>query len=74
MMRITVVGLVLALGAMSNMFAQKGISSSPFMEESPNTVYVRPDQIRVHRIDLRGDFQPAGGVNPYVYVQSMFVR
>lgn len=45
MMRITVVGLVLALGAMSSMFAQKGISSSPFMEESPNTVYVRPDPV-----------------------------
>jgi len=73
-MRITVVGLVLALGAMSSSFAQKGVPSPSFVEESPNTVYARPDQIRVHRIDLRGDFQPADIANPYVYVQSMFLR
>ncbi len=61
---------ILALSALSSVFAQKAVLT----EEIARTASVRSDQFRAHRIDLRGDFQPAGLPNPYVYVQSMFVR
>jgi len=55
-------------------FAQKAVSAPTLTEEGVRTVTFtgRPT---VHRIDLRGDFQPAGSTpDPYVYLQTMFAR
>jgi hypothetical protein len=55
-------------------FAQKAVSAPTLTEEGVRTVTFtgRPT---VHRIDLRGDFQPAGTIpDPYVYLQTMFAR
>ena len=55
-------------------FAQKAVSAPTLSEEGVRTVTFtgRPT---VHRIDLRGDFQPAGATpDPYVYLQTMFGR
>ncbi|MFT0752606.1 hypothetical protein [Synechococcus sp. RC10A2] len=55
-------------------FAQKAVSAPTLTEEGVRTVTFtgRPT---IHRIDLRGDFQPAGSTpDPYVYLQTMFAR
>jgi hypothetical protein len=55
-------------------FAQKAVSAPTLTEEGVRTVTFtgRPT---IHRIDLRGDFQPAGSTpDPYVYLQTMFSR
>jgi hypothetical protein len=54
-------------------FAQKAVSAPTLTEEGVHTATFtgRPT---VHRIDLRGDFQPAGASDPYVYLQTMFAR
>jgi hypothetical protein len=55
-------------------FAQKAVSAPTLTEEGVRTVTFtgRPT---IHRIDLRGDFQPAGSIpDPYVYLQTMFAR
>ena len=55
-------------------FAQKAVSAPTLTEEGVRTVTFtgRPT---IHRIDLRGDFQPAGTIpDPYVYLQTMFAR
>ena len=55
-------------------FAQKAVSAPTLTEEGVRTVTFtgRPT---IHRIDLRGDFQPAGPApDPYVYLQTMFAR
>jgi hypothetical protein len=55
-------------------FAQKAVSAPTLTEEGVRTVTFtgRPT---VHRIDLRGDFQPAGSTpDPYVYLQTMYTR
>jgi hypothetical protein len=54
-------------------FAQKAVSAPTLTEEGVRTVTFtgRPT---IHRIDLRGDFQPAGASDPYVYLQTMFAR
>jgi hypothetical protein len=62
------------LALTSAAFAQKSVTSPTLTEESVRTVTFtgRPT---IHRIDLRGDFQPAGSVpDPYVYLQTMFAR
>jgi hypothetical protein len=55
-------------------FAQKAVSAPTLTEEGVRSVTFtgRPP---IHRIDLRGDFQPAGSTpDPYVYLQTMFAR
>ena len=55
-------------------FAQKAVSAPTLTEEGVRTVTFtgRPT---IHRIDLRGDFQPAGTTpDPYVYLQTMVAR
>ena len=55
-------------------FAQKAVSAPTLTEEGVRTVTFtgRPP---IHRIDLRGDFQPAGSTpDPYVYLQTMYTR
>jgi hypothetical protein len=62
------------LALTSAAFAQKAVSAPTLTEEGVRTVTFtgRPT---VHRIDLRGDFQPAGSTpDPYVYLQTMFAR
>lgn len=66
---------VLATAALtSTAFAQRAVPTTTLTEESIRTIAVtgRPT---VHRIDLRGDYQPAGTLPaPYVYLQTMFAR
>jgi len=54
-------------------FAQKAVSAPTLTEEGVRTVTFtgRPT---IHRIDLRGDFQPANDPDPYVYLQTMYTR
>ncbi|BCW94576.1 MAG: hypothetical protein WHS44_11525 [Fimbriimonadales bacterium] len=55
-------------------FAQKSVSATTLTEEGVRTLTLtgRPT---IHRIDLRGDFQPAGATpDPYLYLQTMFAR
>jgi hypothetical protein len=54
-------------------FAQKAVSAPTLTEEGVRTVTFtgRPP---IHRIDLRGDFQPADAPDPYVYLQTMYTR
>jgi hypothetical protein len=54
-------------------FAQKAVSAPTLTEEGVRTVTFtgRPP---IHRIDLRGDFQPANAPDPYVYLQTMYTR
>lgn len=58
----------------STAFAQRAVPTPSLTEESVRTITVtgRPT---VHRIDLRGDFRPAGSTpDPYVHLQTMFAR
>lgn len=70
-----VIAAVLATAALtSTAFAQRTVPAPTLTEESVRTITVtgRPT---VHRIDLRGDYQPAGTLpDPYVYLQTMFAR
>jgi hypothetical protein len=66
--------VVLTTALTSAAFAQKAVSAPTLTEEGVRTVTFtgRPP---IHRIDLRGDFQPAGSTpDPYVYLQTMFSR
>jgi hypothetical protein len=66
--------VVLTTALTSAAFAQKAVSAPTLTEEGVRTVTFtgRPP---IHRIDLRGDFQPAGSTpDPYVYLQTMYTR
>jgi hypothetical protein len=66
--------VVLTTALTSAAFAQKAVSAPTLTEEGVRTVTFtgRPT---IHRIDLRGDFQPAGSTpDPYVYLQTMYTR
>jgi len=65
--------VVLTTALTSAAFAQKAVSAPTLTEEGVRTVTFtgRPP---IHRIDLRGDFQPANAPDPYVYLQTMYTR
>ncbi len=65
--------VVLTTALTSAAFAQKAVSAPTLTEEGVRTVTFtgRPP---IHRIDLRGDFQPADAPDPYVYLQTMYTR
>jgi hypothetical protein len=55
--------------------AQRVAPSAMLAEETPRTFIVTPSNLRIHRVRVGSDFQPAGGLpDPYVYAQTMFVR
>ncbi|GIV07129.1 MAG: hypothetical protein KatS3mg017_0331 [Fimbriimonadales bacterium] len=54
--------------------AQRLVPSAGMTDLEPRTIFTQ-QMPRVQRIDLRGDFQPAGAVpDPYLYLQTMFGR
>ncbi|MFQ3610001.1 MAG: hypothetical protein SNJ72_00755 [Fimbriimonadales bacterium] len=66
---------VLAAGISVVASAQIGSATPSLVEEPVQTVVVKPSDLRVNRVYLGGDFQPAGSLpDPYVYLQTMMVR
>ncbi|MCX7992037.1 MAG: hypothetical protein N2651_00040 [Fimbriimonadales bacterium] len=53
--------------------AQRSVPSAGLTEVDVRTVY-STQMPEIRRIDLRGDFQPAGASDPYIYLQTMFAR
>jgi hypothetical protein len=54
--------------------AQKSVPSAELNAVDARTVYTT-QMPEIRRIDLRGDFQPAGSLpDPYLYLQTMFAR
>jgi hypothetical protein len=54
--------------------AQKSVPSAGLNEMDVRTVY-STQMPEIRRIDLRGDFQPAGSQpDPYIYLQTMYAR
>ena len=64
---------LMTLAFTSVVFAQKSVISPTLTEEGVRTVTLTGRPI-IHRVDLRGDFQPAQPPDPYVYLQTMFSR
>jgi hypothetical protein len=64
---------LMTLAFTSVVFAQKSVISPTLIEKSVRTVTLTGRPI-IHRVDLRGDFQPAQPPDPYVYLQTMFAR
>ncbi|MEN3000807.1 MAG: hypothetical protein ABDI19_03065 [Armatimonadota bacterium] len=55
--------------------AQNAAPNAVLAEETPRVFTVDPAKLRIHRIRVGGDFQPAGQLeDPYVYAQTMMVR
>ncbi len=53
--------------------AQKSVPSAGLNAEEARTVVL--NQLpEIRHIDLSGDFQPASGANPYIYLQTMVAR
>jgi len=65
--------VVLTTALTSAAFAQKAVSAPTLTEEGVRTVTFT-GRLPIHRIDLRGDFQPANAPDPYVYLQTMYTR
>lgn len=55
--------------------AQRVAPGATLAEETPRTITVDAANLRIHRIRVGSDFQPAGQLpDPYVYAQTMMVR